>query len=388
MQIFLICDVALDDKNAQNIHVIELFNNLSKVADVCLFVPKPKKIKFKFPNIKYVPWVFIPIIGLIFYHINLLFYLFFYCKKIRVDAIYVRQSEFSFVPLIISKYFGISYVVEINGLILDEMKMSGYSKLIISFAKMSEKNGYKHAIKIVAVTQGVKEGIMKLYNIPDEKIIVIGNGANIELFKPINEDEAKSELKLDQDVRYVCFVGNIVTWQGVGYLVLAAPSILLQCPNTRFLIVGDGSMKSECMHQAKELGINDKFIFTGSVPYEKVPLYINASDICVAPFIINRNMKIGLSPLKVFEYMACEKPIVSSEILNLEFIEQQNVGILVKPEDPEELAKAIIKLLKDEKLKEEMGKNGRKYVIKNHSWEANARKVADVCENLINKIVE
>jgi glycosyltransferase involved in cell wall biosynthesis len=138
-------------------------------------------------------------------------------------------------------------------------------------------------------------------------------------------------------------------------------------------------MKREWMQQAEKLWINNMFIFTGSVPYEKVPLYINASDICVAPFRIKRNMKIGLSPLKVFEYLACEKPIVSSEILNLEFIEQQNLGILVKPEDPDELAKAIIKLLKDDKLREEMGKNGRKYVVKNHSWEAIGRKTAEIC---------
>jgi glycosyltransferase involved in cell wall biosynthesis len=267
----------------------------------------------------------------------------------------------------------------VNGLITDEMKMFGQSKLKITFTKLSEKLGYKKARKIVVVTQGIKEGIMKLYNVPGEKIVVIGNGANIDLFRPIDQEQAKKELKMDKDVNYVCFVGNIAPWQGIGYLVKAAPTILLQCPNTRFLVVGDGSMKSECMQQAKELGIYDKFIFIGSVPYEKVPLYINASDICVAPFIIKRNMKIGLSPLKVFEYLACEKPIVSSEILNLEFIEQQNLGILVKPEDPGELAKAVIKLLKDDNLREEMGKNGRKYVVKNHSWEAIGRKTAEIC---------
>jgi glycosyltransferase involved in cell wall biosynthesis len=68
---------------------------------------------------------------------------------------------------------------------------------------------------------------------------------------------------------------------------------------------------------------------------------------------------------------------------NLEFIEDQNTGILVEPENPEELAKAIIKLQKNEKLREEMGKNGREYVVKDHSWEAVARRVAVVCESAI-----
>ena len=379
MQILLICDVVLDDKDAQNIHVIELFNNLHKVTEVCLFVPKPKEVKFNLSNIKYVPWFAIPALGLISYQISLFFNLYFYCKKIKVDAIYVRQSDFTFMPLIISKYFRIPYFVEVNGLLTYEMMLFGRTKLSIAFTKMSEKLGYEHATKIVTVTQGVKEGIMELYDVPDEKIIVIENGANIELFRPMDQGEAKKELKLDQNARYIGFVGNFAPWQGVEYLIMAAPIIITACPDARFLIVGDGKMKNEWMQLAQKLGVYSKFIFKGSVPYEHVSLYINASDICVAPFIKRRNMKIGLSPLKIYEYLACEKPVISSKIPNLEFIEQQNAGFLIEPENQEELAKAIIKLMKDKKLREEMGKNGRKYMIKNHSWEAIGRKIAEVC---------
>jgi glycosyltransferase involved in cell wall biosynthesis len=238
--------------------------------------------------------------------------------------------------------------------------------------------GYEHAIKIVSVTQGIKKCLMEMYNVPDERIIVIGNGANIEQFKPMDQEETKKELKLDQDADYVCFVGSLFPWHGIQYLVDAAPSILRACPNTRFLIVGEGSMKNEWMQQAKELGVYDQFRFTGSVRYEKVPLYINASEICIATFTKERHMKIGGSPLKMFEYMACEKPVVSSRIPDIDFIEKENAGLLVEPENPQELAKAIITLMKNEKLRETMGKNARKYVSENHSWEAVARKVAEI----------
>jgi radical SAM superfamily enzyme YgiQ (UPF0313 family) len=378
-EILFICDVSMDYKNAQTTHIIELFNNMSKVVDVSLFTPKPKEKNLRFPNIKYIPSLPIPTFGLLFYQISLFSKLYNYCIKTNVAAFYVRQSDFTFIPLILSKYFRIPYFIEVNGLITDEMKMLGVSKLRIALTKLSEKLGYENAVKIVAVSPGVKDGIIELYKIPEEKIVVIGNGANIDKFSPINKENVKKELKLDQDISYVCFVGHLVPWQGIEYLIQAAPPILASCPNTNFLIVGDGIMKDKWIRQAKELGVNNKFIFTGNVPYEKVPLYINASDVCVAPFIKKRNMKIGLSPLKIFEYLACEKPIVSSNIPNLEFIEQQNVGILVRPEDPEELAQSIIKLMKDKKLREEMGKNGRVYVAKNHNWEAIGRKIAQIC---------
>ena len=380
MKIIFICDVSLEGKDAQNIHVMELFNNLDKVADVSLFVQKPKKIKYKSSNIKYIPWLAVFPVGLITYHISLFFNLYFYCKKTKSDAIYVRQSEFTFMPLIVSKLFGIPYFVEVNGLIIDEMKMFGKSKLLIAFTKISEKLGYEHASKIVAVTPGVKKSIMQLYNVPEEKIVVIENGANIELFRSIGQGEAKKQLNFSQDVSYVCFVGNLAPWQGVNNFIQAAPTILASCPNTFFLIVGDGIMKNEWVQHVQKLGVYDKFIFTGSVPYTQVPFYVNASDLCIATFIKKRHMKIGISPLKIYEYMACKKPIVSSRIPNLEFIENQETGILVEPENPEELAKATIKLLKDEKLREKMGNNGRDYVVKNHSWEAVGKKVAAICE--------
>ena len=75
---------------------------------------------------------------------------------------YVRQSDFTFIPLIISKHFKIPYFVEVNGLITDEMKMVGRSKLKITFTKLSEKLSYKNARKIVTVTTGIKEGLIQI----------------------------------------------------------------------------------------------------------------------------------------------------------------------------------------------------------------------------------
>jgi glycosyltransferase involved in cell wall biosynthesis len=126
--------------------------------------------------------------------------------------------------------------------------------------------------------------------------------------------------------------------------------------------------------------VSDEFIFTGIVPYEEVSKYISASDICVVP---KRQLKSGYSPLKLYEYMACGKPVVASRVEGFTILEQNNAGILVEPENPENIANVIIKLLNDEKLREELGRNGREYVVKNHSWESVAKIVAEVCEDAV-----
>ena len=160
----------------------------------------------------------------------------------------------------------------------------------------------------------------------------------------------------------------------------SAPLVLAECPDTQFVIVGDGVMRDELVALVKQTGISDKVIFIGSIPYKRVPLYINASDVCVAPFRGERNERTGLSPLKLCEYLACERPVVTSAISGLGFIESQLAGILVTPDDFQELANAIIKLLRAPDLRKKMGENGRRYVVEERSWESVARKVAVVCQ--------
>jgi len=379
IKVFMVCDVWLDGRDAQTTHVLELFKNLGKLRDTHLFAPRPKKLVNEAQNTIFVPTV-MPIFKSAFYQLFLFLYLIHYCFKFSPDVIYGRLSNLSFSFFFISKIFRIPYVVEVNGLLIDEEKMIGRPKVLTRLTRLNEKLNYKQADKIVAVTQGIKDEIKKLHSIPDEKIVVIENGANTDLFKPMHQEKAKKELKLEEKKNYICFVGNLAPWQGVEFLIQSAPLILKESTHTKFMIIGDGPMKEELIDLAEQMAVSDKFIFTGVVPYEEVPKYINASDICV---VYKKPLKSGYSPLKLYEYMACEKPVIASRVEGFEILEENHAGILVEPENPKELAKAIIKLLKDERLRRELGENGRKYVTKNHSWEAVARRVAEVCKSVV-----
>jgi glycosyltransferase involved in cell wall biosynthesis len=194
----------------------------------------------------------------------------------------------------------------------------------------------------------------------------------------------RAKLQLESSKKYVCFVGHLAAWQGVEFLIHASPLILKKCPDVHFLIVGDGVMKDKLMETASKLGFSDKFTFTGRIPYEQVPFYINAADVCVAPFIKERNSKIGLSALKTYEYLACGKPIVASGISGVkDLIEASGGGLSVTPESPEELATAVVKLLLDESTRTLMGERGRRYVVENHSWDGVARKILDICKDIV-----
>jgi len=388
-KIFLVYYSSFTTKSGSNIHILELFRNLKKYTDVVFFAPGQKGADHGFSGIKYVPVIDNKYLVQPSYEFILSFYLLYSCIINRPEILYIRQNSFPFFPIALCKLLGISSIVEVNGLVMDELEVSPDSKSfayrVFSYlALRSERFNYRYCDRIVSVTDKLKDELVRLYSIPAEKVIVINNGANTDIFKPIDQKQARAKLGLDDSKKYVCFVGHLAAWQGVEFLIHSAPFILEKCPEVRFLIVGDGVMRVKLLEITSKMGLSDKITFTGRVPYENVPVYINAADVCVAPFIMERNSKIGLSALKTYEYLACGKPIVASSISGVkDLIDLSGGGISVPPEDPGELANAVVKLISDEKTRTTMGEQGRKYVVKNHSWDGVARKILDICHEII-----
>lgn len=298
----------------------------------------------------------------------------------RPDIVYYRHSMFN-AGLWTANHLKIPALKEVNGIITNEFEVTRKaSKLMLGLVNYIERKSMPKGNMIVTVTSKLKDVLINDYKVPEDKIVVLENGANTELFVPLNIHSVKKELGLDDKLRYVCYCGNFFEWQGLEYLIRCIPMVVKMCPDTYILLVGDGELKNKLIKIATDLNVIDRIIFAGMVPYKKVPLYINACDVCVTPKI---PLVSGYSPLKLCEYLACEKPVVASNISGLEILEKYNMGILVPPEDEVGLAQAIIKLLKNDDLRSTLGKNGRRYVVENRSWEKVAKNVLAIMNNLV-----
>ena len=301
-------------------------------------------------------------------------------RKRSFDVIYRRHNLLNS-EYFIAKLFRIPFVKEVNGLIADELKLIKWGdRFSLWVVNCIERFNMTKADKIIAVTSNIKEILQSEYGIKTDTITVIQNGANTDLFKPMDITQVRNDLNLSQDGDYICFVGSLVQWQGMEYIIKSMPLILSKCPQAQLLIVGDGQMKQELMNLCRQIGVFDKTTFVGMVSYNRVPLYMNAGDVCVS---CKTGLRSGYSPLKLCEYMACGKPVVASRASGLEILEDSQGGILVEPENTAEIATAITRLLQDVDLRRKMGENGRKYVVENQSWESVARRVSAVLCNAI-----
>lgn len=301
-------------------------------------------------------------------------------RKGKFDVIYRRHYLFNS-EYLLARLFRIPSVKEVNGRWVWEARISGGTdKFSLWLINRIERFSMPKGEMIIAVTPKLAEMLHTEYGVHKDKIVVIENGANTDLFIPMDVRVARSELGLNQNDNYICLVGAFSRWQGIEYLIRSAPSILKSFANTRFLLVGDGELKEELIELVEQIGISSRVIFTGIVPYERVPLYMNASDVCV---VTKPQESGGFSPLKLCEYMACSKAVVATSASGLDFLEENNAGILANPENSEEFAQAIIKLLRDPGLRQRMGENGMKYVVENRSWKSVAKRVEEVCRQAI-----
>lgn len=378
----------MNGSGGDSTHVREIILNLSKnINSITVISSTDNSNILKENNIKFIKGKFIKIPFLMSpsYFLYTFIIGFFVLLTSKCDVIYERHHIFG-TGCRLAKIFRIPCIIEVNGLTTDELKMKGLVRKVI---KIIESNTFSLADKIIVVTSNLKLSLQTEYNISKNKIHIIENGTNIDLFRPMDVNEIKKKLNFNLNYNYICFVGHLVYWQGLENLIQAAPLVIKACSDARFLVIGDGVMKNEWMQLARRLDVFDRFIFTGSVPYEHVPMYINASDVCVAPFITARNAKIGLSPLKIYEYLACGKPVVASSIPGvIDLLTKSKCGIAVTPENIHELSDAILKLLQDDKLGKQMGRNGKIYVVENNSWANVTKKIEHVCESIILNQIE
>jgi glycosyltransferase involved in cell wall biosynthesis len=261
----------------------------------------------------------------------------------------------SFLPLLIARLYRTPSVYEIPN---DPFLAYESSKLVRRlFEKLTDKAAMALSNRIVVLSEWSKKRLSEIGGITPSKIVVTPSGTDTNLFRPLNKIQCCKEIGLDPSFLYIGYAGSFFDYEGVDVLIESAPYILNKFPNAKFLLVGDGPMMNAWKSSISLKGLQDSFIFTNRVPYKEVHKYIGAMDICVAP---HHKETSQASPVKLFDYMACGRPIVASDIDVVREITQDNgCALIIEPENPISLANGLIGLLQNENERISRGNLGR-----------------------------
>ncbi len=188
---------------------------------------------------------------------------------------------------------------------------------------------------VIAVSRGLRDKLVSL-GIPSDKIRVIHNGVDLNLFRPMDRDFATAKMGLSKGKKRIIYIGRLDRLKGIGVLIEAMATIASQRKDLELLLVGaKGGDEAEYAAMADRLGLKERVTFVNEVPISEVPLWLAASDVSVLP-----SFSEGF-PLSIVEALACGRPVVSTRCGGPEEIIDGHTGILVRPGDPLALADAI-----------------------------------------------
>ena len=171
-------------------------------------------------------------------------------------------------------------------------------------------------------------------------------------------------------------MGRLSSKKGLFTLLLAFRDVVKEIPEAKLKLAGKGKLKGVLKSLCKTLGIDKNVDFLGYVPDERLNALFSSADIFVLPSSFGESFGIV-----ILEAMASGTPVIGTEVGGIEeILEGGKYGVLVPPLNPSALAESMISLMRDEKRRRALRKNGIERVRKAYDWRLVSRKVMDVYE--------
>lgn len=227
-------------------------------------------------------------------------------------------------------------------------------------------------------------GISKIYQKFNKKVYSLFNFPSFEVFKPSNNQDIKER---DKNHFVIIYIGGMSERRGIFELIRAVHKVSKTYPLIKLLLLGNFGTKDfeeKCIEYVRSNDLSKNVEFLGFVPHNEVPKYISAADIGAILFHSIPLFTKAAYPIKLFEYMICEKSVIASNLPTLEkVINGANCGIAVDPTNPEKIADAIIYLLEHPEEAKRMGENGRRAVEEKYNWNEMEKRLLKIYKEIL-----
>jgi glycosyltransferase involved in cell wall biosynthesis len=241
---------------------------------------------------------------------------------------------------------------------------------------------YRKAERIVVVTPAFREHLTQVWCVPAEKISVVQNGVETELFSPRGRD-AELTGRLNAAGKFVVsFIGTMGLAHGLETVIAAAERLADVTPDVMFMLLGEGADRERIVALAGAKNLKN-ICFVPQQLRERIPDYISASDACL---VVLRKSEVfeTVIPTKMLEFMACARPVILGVGGQArEILERSGGGICVEPGNVDELCGAILRLREHPELCDALGRNGREYIVRNLSRERTALEYLEILRGLV-----
>ena len=245
--------------------------------------------------------------------------------------------------------------------------------------RVLEHHVYQHVDAIFTVTLHLKNHILS-YNVPESRIRVLPSGVDSDLFSPgPRSTELMQQFGIGSQDQVILFMGTIYRFSGLDRVIRDFPKILSRQPKARLLIVGCGEDEERLKELSVQGGLSSHIIFAGLHPYAALVDIIRSADVCINPFELN-GITRDILPTKLFQYLACGKPVVATELPGtIPFLAGPEHGMVYCSLDA--FTDCICDLLDAPERCKELGKKGVEITKSKYEWK-------QIAETMVSWIAE
>lgn len=362
----------LPSRAAHTVNIVKMCQAIKKIGlDVSLVSDARKtaeeifdhyNIQYPF-NIKKIKCFNIRVFGRIFFLIKA----FFYIRKEQTDLLYTRDVFNAFLAKLLKQPF----IFEIHELPNNRFRES-LLRNVLSSPRLK---------KVVCISKSLKELFESRFGdvLCRKPCITAHDGVDLKNFKiTLSQREARMALYLPETAFIAGYTGSL--FEGRGIEIILDLAVLLK--DVVFVIAGgEGKYLNLLRREVAKLNL-DNVIVKGFMPHKKIPVFLQAADVLLMPYqkkVLHRQKKHDtaafMSPLKMFEYMASGRPIVSSRIEVIEeLLQNKKNALLVEPDNVEEWSHSIKYLKMNKEFADKMGRQA-KQDVKDFSWETRVMKI-------------
>jgi len=299
-------------------------------------------------------------------------------KKNRPDTIIGFSITNGLIGLILAKIFRIPYIFYYIDL-LHTLVPIPYAQ---DFARLISRFLFKKSDRVVVVTKFLHKYVLN-EGISPEKVKILLNGISLENTIIDNDrlKRFKSKLTIEDSDFVILYLGYLYDFAGLKEIIEYYHSDVSSGKlNLKFLIVGDGGIYNDLINYVKE--IDAKWVFlTGKVPFFEITEYIELANLCLMSFELN-NVTKDITPVKIMEYMAMKKPVLSNSLPSVVGEIGVNNGVIFV-QNQKELIKKVGELIGEKESLKKIGLQGYDLIKKYYVWPKILNKLKKIMLNLI-----
>lgn len=279
----------------------------------------------------------------------------------------------------------VPFVLEIRDLwpeSLDGVGVGGERSILYRSLARVARFLYRSADHIAVVSPAFKSHLMDRYSVLSHKISVVPNGVETQLFSPRPPDATIRSSFGGADKFVISYIGTLGLAHGLDTLLGAAEKIQKISPDILFLLLGEGADRERVLSLAQSRGLAN-LRFVPQQPRERIPDYIAASDVCLVMLKASEVFETVI-PTKMLEFMACARPVIlTARGQAEEILASAGAGLAIPPGNDDALCDAVLAMQRTPALREEMGRNGRAYIMRHLSRQSTAQTYVDVLNGLL-----